>query len=965
VDSVLHPVGGPQLSPETRKMSLASGHSTRDGCVSPNVSWESSSGDASTGAPRAVTQSSMRRQRTTCSKKVEKASRIISDHEFFSCISVALTCWALVGDDLRMAFTDYPTDFYFSIVVLVCLAFFISEMIVFVIGKTDYFLSFFFCLDFVSTCSLILDLTWVSEGISEFNAGQDTRGGKTARIGASLGRMVRVVRLIRVIKLYKAYYTSLQRKWASRKAAELDMDQAMEDSFWQDDETELSGVKRKESNVGKKLSSLTIRRVIVMVLTMLLVLPNLSTEGLWETEVSSVWGVDNVWRAFQKMEAGQWDRRIYENEIVRYIYYHSWFDGQEDCKENFACASDVYSHLFFIGIVGKDIHHIKPKADMAALTDEAVVTWEDSISPDHAYSLNPFPTQARKQLASAWTTECNHPSQWGDMKMLGVSLLAEKIEGTIHHAVKCPTDLRREEFIDFSPVLVSEEEKRESHILAYFDKRKYTRAEAKRSMWQTAFVCIVLCGGFMVFARDANVLVLGPLEGMMHKVNIIQHDPLVAMQMADLEYQNEEKRRMRAMQKPANTFGNAYMKCKSFIQGGEKKQEQPLETAVLEKTIIKLGSLLALGFGEAGASIVSTNMRGKEKHGVNAMIPGHRVDSFIGTCRLHDFSSITQALQGKVLVFVNQVAEIVHGVVDQFHGAANKNNGDSFLLVWRTSGGKYGSLPPDVKLQKLADFSVLAIVNMISALHRSRTIARYRGHPRLQQRLGSYWRVNSSFSLHFGWAIEGAVGSEFKIDASYLSPTVRIAESIENATKSYGLNVIISESVISHCSKGVTDECRPIDRVAIKGSKEPIELYTVDLDCEAVGVERFDNSHAPNWGVKMRFKARQLMEVEKRRKWSRQFDAGMLFKIMPFLKIMRDRYTTEFVQTFCKGYRNYQEAEWEVAQHFLQQSCTMLGVEDGPSRALLDFMERPYGFVAPANWRGVRELPEEGSGPFT
>ena len=31
------------------------------------------------------------------------------------------------------------------------------------------------------------------------------------------------------------------------------------------------------------------------------------------------------------------------------------------------------------------------------------------------------------------------------------------------------------------------------------------------------------------------------------------------------------------------------------------------------------------------------------------------------------------------------------------------------------------------------------------------------------------------FGLHLGWAIEGAIGSKFKIDASYLSPNVNIA----------------------------------------------------------------------------------------------------------------------------------------------------------------------------------------------
>ena len=35
------------------------------------------------------------------------------------------------------------------------------------------------------------------------------------------------------------------------------------------------------------------------------------------------------------------------------------------------------------------------------------------------------------------------------------------------------------------------------------------------------------------------------------------------------------------------------------------------------------------------------------------------------------------------MVFVNTIAEIVHSSVDRYGGAANKNIGDAFLLVWK------------------------------------------------------------------------------------------------------------------------------------------------------------------------------------------------------------------------------------------------------------------------------------------
>lgn len=40
----------------------------------------------------------------------------------------------------------------------------------------------------------------------------------------------------------------------------------------------------------------------------------------------------------------------------------------------------------------------------------------------------------------------------------------------------------------------------------------------------------------------------------------------------------------------------------------DEKGQENYETAILERTIVKIGALLALGFGEAGSEIISQNM---------------------------------------------------------------------------------------------------------------------------------------------------------------------------------------------------------------------------------------------------------------------------------------------------------------------------------------------------------------------
>mmetsp|Transcript_6512 Transcript_6512/g.5802 ORF Transcript_6512/g.5802 Transcript_6512/m.5802 type:complete len:116 (+) Transcript_6512:395-742(+) len=106
-----------------------------------------------------------------------------------------------------------------------------------------------------------------------------------------------------------------------------------------------------------------------------------------------------------------------------------------------------------------------------------------------------------------------------------------------------------------------------------------------------------------------------------------------------------------------------------------------METKLLEQTIVKIGSLLALGFGEAGSKIIAQNMKGSGD--VDPMLPGQKIMAIFGFCDIRNFTDATEVLQAEVMVFVNEIGEIVHGIVDSYNGAANKNIGDAFLLVWK------------------------------------------------------------------------------------------------------------------------------------------------------------------------------------------------------------------------------------------------------------------------------------------
>ncbi len=83
------------------------------------------------------------------------------------------------------------------------------------------------------------------------------------------------------------------------------------------------------------------------------------------------------------------------------------------------------------------------------------------------------------------------------------------------------------------------------------------------------------------------------------------------------------------------------------------------------------------------------------------------------------------------MLFVNEIAEITHGVVDQFSGAANKNIGDAFLLVWKFHDDDV-SFNEDTdaitlktesfRVNQVADMSALSFLKIIAALRRSRKL---------------------------------------------------------------------------------------------------------------------------------------------------------------------------------------------------------------------------------------------------
>ena len=80
------------------------------------------------------------------------------------------------------------------------------------------------------------------------------------------------------------------------------------------------------------------------------------------------------------------------------------------------------------------------------------------------------------------------------------------------------------------------------------------------------------------------------------------------------------------------------------------------------------------------------------------------------------------------------------------------------------------------------------------------------------------------YGLHYGWAIEGAVGTNIKIDCSYLSPNVNLAARLEGSCEP-------GKILVSHPTwLLVRDEipCEPKGEIRVKNVRDPVRVYEVD-----------------------------------------------------------------------------------------------------------------------------------------
>ncbi len=301
------------------------------------------------------------------------------------------------------------------------------------------------------------------------------------------------------------------------------------------------------------------------------------------------------------------------------------------------------------------------------------------------------------------------------------------------------------------------------------------------------------------------------------------------------------------------------------------------ETEQLITAVKKITDLLRKCWGVAGAGIISSNlaknMNTSSTVDFNPNVPGKKVYALFGFAGINDFGHLLQSLDKEVMTLINDIAFVLHNEVYRWglgdSGQCNKNLGGSFLMVFRigdfdevrqknnaakkvlfsNSNDPMGSFTStssrtnfDFELEaelnglslaslpginQFGDRALLGFLKCYAGLNRDKNIKGWEKDYRVGGGVDAF-SVALSFGMDAGWAVEGAVGSSYKIDATYLSRHVNMAARMMSACKQYRLPILLSQTVEELLSNECRCKLRHIDTVYVKGSKAAQRIYTYD-----------------------------------------------------------------------------------------------------------------------------------------
>ncbi|MBI5880749.1 adenylate/guanylate cyclase domain-containing protein [archaeon] len=246
---------------------------------------------------------------------------------------------------------------------------------------------------------------------------------------------------------------------------------------------------------------------------------------------------------------------------------------------------------------------------------------------------------------------------------------------------------------------------------------------------------------------------------------------------------------------------------------------------------------------------------------------------------IRGFTTISEKLSPEELVkLLNEYLTEMTNIILKHNGVVDKYMGDAIMAFWNA--------PLDQP--RHAELTCSTALEMEKKLKQLQKEWNARGVPPLEIGVG----------INTGPAVVGNMGSYERFDYTAMGDTVNLGSRLEGLNKQYGTRIIISETTKSAVEKKPF-LVRKLDRVMVKGKKEPITIYELVSKKE----------DALDWYYKV-------------------------------------------IEHFEKGLEEYLKQQWDKALHEFN-SVLKIRPEDGPSKAFVERCEYFKKHAPEKEWDGV------------
>ena len=167
------------------------------------------------------------------------------------------------------------------------------------------------------------------------------------------------------------------------------------------------------------------------------------------------------------------------------------------------------------------------------------------------------------------------------------------------------------------------------------------------------------------------------------------------------------------------------------------------------------------------------------------------------------FTTISEGMDPRQLTqLMNALLTPMTRVIHKHRGTIDKYMGDAIMAFWGAP----------IANSEHARHALYAAMEMIDELKLMQADFRERGWP----------EINIGVGLNTGDMNVGNMGSEFRMAYTVLGDAVNLGSRLEGLTKSYGVDIIVSETTRAEIPEFMF---RELDLVRVKGKQEPIAIY--------------------------------------------------------------------------------------------------------------------------------------------